>query len=98
MIAPTKVLPDVLAGELKHVATIANQRTGKRPSPFTIMRWCKKGLQGGKIKLIAVWTGSYWATTPAAFDQFLAEQTAVRLQESLPDSASDDDLRAAGLL
>jgi len=91
-------LPDILSGELSHVATIANKRTGKRPSPFTIMRWCKKGLRGGTIKLIAVWTGSYWATTPAAYDQFLAEQTAARMQSDEPESASDDDLRAAGLL
>lgn len=93
-----RVLPAILDGELIRVAKVAASRTGQRPSPFTEMRWCMKGLRRGRIKLAAVWTGSYWATTPAAYDQFLSEQTAARLQDNVPESASDDDLRAAGLL
>lgn len=90
----------LLSGKLEHVATVAKRRTGKRPSPATVWRWCKRGLRGGSIRLHAVFHSGYWATTDAAFDAFLAAQTqAAHAQSEKPvEDVSDADLRSAGLL
>lgn len=88
---------NLLSGTLSHVATVAKNRTGKRPSPATIFRWTKKGLRGGKIKLKAIFHSGYWQTTPEAFDEFLQRQTDYALAEKT-DDATDAELEAAGLL
>ena len=90
-------LPEILDGQLEHVATVAKKRTGKRPSPATVWRWCRKGVKGG-IKLTAVYASGYWQTTDAAFDEFLARQTNYALTPDPSPEVSDDDLKAAGLL
>ena len=87
----------LLSGELSHVATIAKRRTGKRPAPATVWRWVKKGLRGGSIRLQAVYTSGYWATTEAAFDEFINQQTEAAFATMATD-VSDDDLKAVGLL
>lgn len=96
----TATLPESLTGTIEAVSVIAKRRTGKRPSPATVWRWCRKGVRHGSIKLQSVFHGGCWQTTDAAFDQFIADQTAAALGENCPeaDDASDDDLRAAGLL
>lgn len=98
--ASTASLPPILAGHLDHVGAVARARTGKRPSPATIWRWCRRGVAGGRVRLAAVYHSGYWQTTAEAFDAFLAAQTEAALArpgDDLP-TASDDDLRAAGLL
>jgi hypothetical protein len=94
----TAPLPAVLTGEqLEHVAIVAKRRTGKRPSPATVWRWCRKGVRGG-IRLHAVYAG-YWATTTEAFDLFLKQQTDATLGQGQQVVADiDADLQAAGLL
>ena len=89
---------DLLSGPLEHVATVAKRRTGQRPHPSSIWRWVKKGLQGGSIRLAAIYHGGYWQTTDAAFDAFLKAQTEAALSQAPADDVSDDELRAAGLL
>ena len=96
--AACKPATDLLQGELAHVATVAKERTGKRPSPATVWRWCKKGLRGGSIKLRAIYHSGYWQTTPAAFDAFLNAQTQAAMVIESADDVSDDDLKAVGLL
>ena len=88
---------DLLSGKLDHVAQVAKRRTGKRPSPATIFRWVKKGLRGGKVKLAAKFHSGYWATTEAAFDKFLDDQTAAAFA-SQSASIDDETLQAEGLL
>ena len=93
-------LPQILReGNLQPVATVAHQLTGRRPSPPTIHRWVRIGVGGG-VKLTVAYHAGKWMTTTVAFNQFLAEQTAARMAsyESESDAASDDDLRAVGLL
>jgi hypothetical protein len=91
-------LPDVLSGQLEHVATVAKRKTGRKPSPQTIWRHCKKGLRGGTIRLQAIFHNGYWQTTDAAFDAFLMAQTDAAMNQQ-PTSESDDAaLKAAGLL
>ena len=94
----TQCETDLLSGVLSHVAMIAKQRTGRKPSPATIWRWCKKGLRGGSIRLQAIYHGGYWQTTDAAFNEFLKRQTDAALSQAPADDVSDDELRAAGLL
>jgi len=94
------VRDELLSGVLEHVATVAKRRTGHKPSPPTIWRWCRKGLKGG-IRLQCVYHGGCWQTTDAAFDQFIAAQTAAAFAsdgEEHSDDTSDADLIAAGLL
>ncbi len=95
----TAHLPTALEGKIEPVATVAFRKTGRRPSPPTVWRWTKKGVRGQKVKLQAVFHGGCWQTTPEAFDQFIADQTAAALGEhEESDNASDADLIAAGLL
>lgn len=95
-------LDGLLAGQLGPVTRIAQHRTGRRPSPATIWRWCRKGLRGG-VRLTAVFHSGAWHTTDRAFEQFLLDQTLAQ-QDRDPtgaadrSAASDDALRAAGLL
>jgi hypothetical protein len=85
-------------GELGPVETIAHRVTGTRPSRTTSWRWVKRGVGGG-IRLPAILYLDRWMTTDAAFKDFLFRRTeaALKPRESIPP-ASDDDLRAAGLL
>lgn len=97
----TQALPGKLTGQIEAVSVIAKRRTGKRPSPATVWRWCRKGVRGGTIKLQAVFHGGCWQTTEAAFDQFIIDQTAAALcehEESNLDSVTDAELRSIGLL
>ena len=88
-----------LTGQLERVTHIAAARTGKRPSAPTVWRWCKKGLRGGRIRLQAVYHSGAWMTTVEAFEEFLDAQTAYMLSDDPELSeATDDDLRAEGLL
>ena len=84
---------DGMADTLKPIADVAADRTGRRPSPSTQYRWIRTG------GLKASFVGGRWLCSPAAFDAFVAGQTAARLKpvESTPD-ASDAALAAAGLL
>lgn len=88
---------NLLDGELAHVATVAKKRTGKRPHPSSVWRWCKKGMRGGTIKLQAIYHSGYWQTTDAAFDAFLQAQTEAAFSQE-PADVSDAELSAAGLL
>lgn len=87
--------------ELTPVATEARRRTGKRPSPATIWRWCRRGCRGVRLEAVQV-LGS-WHTTREAFDAFVRGQTAEALATS--DDATEErseetaaKLRAAGVL
>ncbi len=92
-------LSESLSGTIEAVSVIAKRRTGKRPSPATVWRWCRKGVRGGSVRLQAVFHGGCWQTTPAAFDQFIADQTAAAFShDDTANEADDDALRAAGLL
>jgi hypothetical protein len=84
-------------GELHPIANVAEKVAGKRPSRPCIWRWLRKGVRGEVLDGINV-NGS-WHTTEAAFRDFLARKSAAMLlpRETVPP-ASDDDLRAAGLL
>ncbi len=88
---------DILNGELEHVMTVAKRRTGKRPHPSTVWRWCKKGVRGGSIKLAAIFHGGYWQTTEAAFDAFLQDETEAAFSQG-DGGVSDAELRSARLL
>ncbi|HWL11122.1 MAG TPA: DUF1580 domain-containing protein [Planctomicrobium sp.] len=96
----TQTLSQNLTGQIEAVSVIAKRRTGKRPSPATVWRWCRKGVRGGSVKLAAVFHGGCWQTTSEAFDQFLADQTAAALGERDEPEQTDSDaaLIAAGLL
>lgn len=96
----TATLSESLSGKIEAVSVIAKRRTGKRPSPATVWRWCRKGVRHGSIKLKSVFHSGCWQTTEAAFEQFLVEQTAAALGENEPEQrdVSDQELIAAGLL
>lgn len=85
-------------GDLGPIATIAHRIEGRRPSRPTVWRWTRKGVAGG-VRLDAIHTSVGWMTTEAAFRDFLDRRTEAMLQprETVPP-ASDDDLRASGLL
>ena len=91
-------LIDLEADDLRPVATVARDRTGKRPSPASIWRWIHKGNRGGKLE--AVFLTGVWHTTAAAFADFIRRQTAAALGASDRPSqgVTDDELRANGLL
>lgn len=100
-----EALIDLETDELTPVAELCRKRLGRSISPATRWRWIKRGVRGG-IRLEAVLVNGQWMTTPAAFAQFLREQTAAALR--LPDvgddspaerpKATERKLRAAGLL
>ena len=98
------VSPDHLeTGRLAPVAEIALQRTGRRPSPSTVWRWCRRGTRAGLLPATFVY--GCWCTTAAAFAAWLDAGTAATLRgrESSEDSSDraggdDEALRAAGLL
>lgn len=81
---------------LEPVATVAKRITGKRPSPATIYRWCRKGLAGGRIRLKWVFHSGAMHTTEAAFREFIAAQTEHHAADA--PHCSDDNLRTSGLL
>ncbi len=85
------------AGELEPIATLAQRLTGQRPSRPTIWRWTRKGVAGG-ITLPARFAFNAWRTTEAAFRDFLDRRSEAMLQSETVPPATDDDLRAAGLL
>jgi hypothetical protein len=86
-------------GKLEPIANIAERVTGERPSRQTEWRWIHKGCCGG-IKLPCRHILNKWRTTEAAFRAWLAARSQAMLAASSANApaASDDDLRAAGLL
>lgn len=94
------LLPAILqTGDLQPVAVVAKEVTGRRPSPPTVTRWIRSGVGGG-VTLAAVYHVGKWMTNRAAFEQFIAAQTAARMspKESDMDSATDAELQSIGLL
>lgn len=88
---------DLQTADLRPVSLIARDRLGKRPSPATVWRWCKRGVRGG-VKLEAVNVSGSWHTTAEAFAEFLRRQTAQALAPRESEGATDEALEAAGLL
>ncbi|WP_437202001.1 DUF1580 domain-containing protein [Planctomicrobium sp. SH664] len=98
MVIAHDTLPEILSGQLEPIRVTAKRRTGKHPSPPTEWRWVRIGVAGGN-KLPAALVGGRWCTTPAAFDAWIAAQTAAALaRQSASKDASNSDLRAADLL
>jgi len=91
-------LIDLESDDLRPVWIVARDRTGRRPSPATVWRWVRKGVRGGRLE--AVFLQGVWHTTSAAFADFIRRQTAaaLNLPPNEPVIASDDALRAVGLL
>lgn len=85
-------------GQLARVSIIAERRTGRRPAPSTVWRWAQKGLRGGQVRLACLFHSGAWMTTPAAFEQFIADQTRLQVETSSEHDVTDDELRAGGLL
>lgn len=89
-------------GTLEPVGVVAKRRTGRRPGPSTIWRWCTQGLRGGRIKLEACFHCGRWQTTEAAFARFLEAQTIAQRQappsKYVPSDITDEALAACGLL
>ena len=91
-------------GKLEPVPEVCERRTGNRPAPATIHRWGRKGVKGG-VKLQMAYICGSWCTTDAAFDQFIADQTAERTggdtgddDQAERDPATERRLQNAGLL
>lgn len=85
------------------VVDLATERTGRRPSPSTIWRWVRKGVNG--VVLEAVKDGKSWRTTRAAWARFINGQTIATLKRKEtqePASGRSEEteqrLRAAGLI
>ena len=88
---------DLEKDTLVPVQEICRERFGKRMSLTTVWRWVRKGCRG--VKLEAVMVSGRWWTTPAAFAGFISERTAVALRpRNEVVDATDEELRAAGLL
>jgi hypothetical protein len=81
--------------QLQPVPTVAEQRTGRRPSPATCWRWIRRGTRGGRLR--ASYIHGRWYTTPSDFDDFIRRQTEAALAPAVP-TPSDIELRALGLL
>jgi len=95
------MLIDLENDTLEPVSTVAKRVTGKRPSPPTVWRWCRHGVRSGTVKLEAICYAGSWHTTPAAFAQFLRDQTAAAMNRNAGDhtpTCDDAALVAAGLL
>ena len=92
---------DLRPGQLlQPVAAVAAEITGARPSPATIWRWHAVGTAAlGRLPTVRI--GGSVQTTDATFREWLqgayAPLPAAAENVELPD-ASDDALRAAGLL
>ena len=83
------------------VQQFCKKNLGKRVSPGTIWRWVRKGTKGGKLE--AVHINGTWHCTAEQFADFINRQTAAKLTDTSEHSqekhsASDDALRAEGLL
>lgn len=94
---------DLEHDDLRPVAVIAKERTGKRPPPGTVWRWRLKGCRGEKLECYLV--NGTWCTTKAAFADFIRRQTdaanAACTAEGVSserDEATTRRLKAAGLL
>ncbi|HWL11124.1 MAG TPA: helix-turn-helix domain-containing protein [Planctomicrobium sp.] len=83
---------------LEPVNRLCERLLGKRLSPATVWRWIKRGLKGGKLEAVSV-QGKWYCTAEALAD-FLNRQTEANLHTAEPTQAeaSDEQLRAAGLL
>ena len=83
------------------VQQICKRVIGKRVAPSTLFRWVRKGTKGGKLE--AVHINGTWHCTAEQFADFINRQTAAKLADAADNSddessASDDALRAEGLL
>ena len=89
-----------LDDELTPVATEAKRRTGKRPSPATVWRWCRRGCRGVRLEALNVF--GQWHTTKEAFAAFIKGQTAAALESDDSPAerspATAEALRKAGVL
>jgi hypothetical protein len=75
--------------ELRPVSLIARERTGRRPSYSTIWRWRVRGVNGARLECVRA--GGVWYTTPAAFAEFLRQQTANASQAARAHAPIDAD-------
>lgn len=73
---------------LAPVLEVIRQRLGKSVSPATSWRWRQIGINGAKLECVR--SGGRWMSTPAAFGEFLRNQTAnvAALTSQRTDSAS----------
>lgn len=101
---PSTPLIDLENDELRPVADICQNRTGRRPSPQCVWRWRIRGCRG--VRLTCVFLQGKWQTTDAAFAEFIRGQTqaandactaADRMQSDERDPATERRLQAAGL-
>ncbi len=97
-------LIDLERDDLRPVAEIAQERTGKRPPPGTVWRWRLRGCHGAKLE--AVFVHGRWCTTAEAFADFIRRQTAAAINareasdvdSGERDEATDRRLKKAGLI
>jgi hypothetical protein len=87
---------DLTTDQLRPVAQVAADCTGRRPSPASVWRWTRKGTRGGRLE--AYYVHGVWCTTPEAFADFIRRQTDAALATPAADEPDDEQLRAAGLL
>lgn len=96
---------DLEHDDLRPVAEIAAERTGRRPPPGTVWRWRLKGCHGEKLEAVLV--HGVWCTTVSAFADFIRRQTAAAMANCKGASESETperderktrQLQAAGLL
>src|SRR5436305_10674618 len=71
--APLTRLIDLENDDLRPVAEIAKERTGKRPPPGTVWRWRLNGCHGEKLEMVLC--SGCWCTTTAAFADWIRRQT-----------------------
>lgn len=75
MLAPARL--EIAPGDqLFPVATAAEKRTGQRPHPTTVCRWCGKGASG--VVLPSVIVSGKRMTTLEAFGQWIHDVTEQR--------------------
>lgn len=93
-------------GLLEEPAAVFQDLNGKRPSPATCCRWARTGIAGNggeRIRLRVWYVGRVPRTTKTAALEFLARVTAAHRQKlemksSTERDATDEELRAAGLV
>lgn len=83
---------------LMPVAEALECRLGYRPSPPTIWRWRRKGVNSARLRCRRC--GRKWMTTLAYVDEFIHEQSLDQADESIQDNDEQTTrrLKAAGLL
>lgn len=95
--APLQLDPQT--DDLRSVAALMADLTGRRPSPPTVWRWCVRGTRrAGKLPALRVY-GS-WSTTRKALVEWLQRESERPAADAAAkrDPATERRLRAAGLL